>query len=68
MKELNEYHLNWHPRGNGHELLLELIDNLQLLKSRPGKVLIDFSNPHSYVVVDSSYRSFKQAQKAVQAL
>ncbi|MFJ3386764.1 hypothetical protein [Lysinibacillus sp. NPDC086135] len=68
VKELNEYHLNWHPRGNGHELLLELIDNLQLLKSRPGKVLIDFSNPHSYVVVDPSYRIFKQAQKTVQAL
>lgn len=68
VKELNEYHLNWHPRGNGHELLLELIDNLQLLKSRPGKVLIDFSKPHSYVVVDPSYRIFKQEQKTVQAL
>ncbi|WP_427110490.1 hypothetical protein [Lysinibacillus xylanilyticus] len=68
VKELNDYHLNWHPRGNGHELLLKLIDNLQLLKSRPGKVLIDFSNSHSYVVVESPYSMFKQAQKAVQAL
>ncbi|MCL1694811.1 hypothetical protein [Lysinibacillus sp. BPa_S21] len=55
VKELNEYHLNWHPRGNGHQQLLELIDNLQLLKSRPGKVLMDFSNPHSYAVVEPSY-------------
>ncbi|MGE7999768.1 hypothetical protein ACQKOF_14025 [Lysinibacillus sp. NPDC093190] len=68
VKELNDYHLNWHPRGNGHELLLELIDNLQLLRSRPGKVLIDFSNSHSHVVVEPSYRIFKQAQKTVQAL
>ncbi|MFJ8103191.1 hypothetical protein [Lysinibacillus sp. NPDC096212] len=68
VKELNEYHLNWHPRGNGHELLLELIDNLQLLKSRPGKVLIDFSNSHSYIVVDPSYHIVKPAQKTVQAL
>jgi hypothetical protein len=68
VKELNDYHLNWHPRGNGHELLLELIDNLQLLKSQPGKVLIDFSNSHSYVVVGPSYRMFEEAQKKVQAL
>jgi len=68
VKELNDYHLNWHPRGNGHELLLELIDNLQLLKSRPGKVLMDFSHSHSYVVVEPSYRIFKQTQKMIQAL
>ncbi|MGA3675862.1 hypothetical protein [Lysinibacillus agricola] len=22
VRELNDYHLNWHPRGHGHELLL----------------------------------------------
>ncbi|MFB7157258.1 hypothetical protein [Lysinibacillus sp. NPDC056232] len=68
VKELNDYHLNWHPRGNGHQLLVELIDNLQLLKSRPGKVLMDFSNSHSCVVVERSFPIFKQTQKTKQAL
>ncbi|KOS64417.1 hypothetical protein FJQ98_12380 [Lysinibacillus agricola] len=68
VSELNDYHLNWHPRGNGHELLLELIDNLQLLKSRPGKVIIDFSNAHGYIVVEPSYRFIKQDGETVQAL
>lgn len=67
VKELNDNHLNWHPRGKGHELLLELIDNLQLLKSRPGKVLMDFSHSHSYVVVESSYPIYKPAEKTIQA-
>ncbi|MFC9540084.1 hypothetical protein ACFTQ7_09405 [Lysinibacillus sp. NPDC056959] len=67
VKELNDNHLNWHPRGKGHELLLELIDNLQLLKSRPGKVLMDFSQSYSYVVVESSYLINKQGQKTIQA-
>ncbi|MEX3743622.1 hypothetical protein [Lysinibacillus xylanilyticus] len=61
VRELNNYHLNWHPRGHGHELLLGLIDNLQLLKSRPSKVLIDFSNSHRYIVVEPSYHVFKHA-------
>lgn len=68
VKGLNDYHLNWHPRGNGHKLLLELIDNLQLLRSRPGKILIDFSISHDYGVVEPSYPIFKQTQKTVQAL
>lgn len=68
VKELNDYHLNWHPRGNGHELLLQLIDNLQLLKSRPGKMLTDFSNSHSYAVVEPSYRLFKGTRQNVRAL
>ncbi|MFJ7733993.1 hypothetical protein ACIQXF_19210 [Lysinibacillus sp. NPDC097231] len=68
VKELNAVHLNWHPRGNGHELLLELINNLQLLKTRPGKVLIDFYNSHIYAVVEPSYHFFKQTKQTVKAL
>ena len=68
VKDLNDYHLNWHPRGNGHELLLQLIDNLQLLKSRPGKVLTNFSDSHSYAVVEPSYSLFKETRQTVRAL
>jgi len=68
VQELNDYHYNWHPRGNGHELLLNLIDHLQILKSQPGKVLIDFSNTHSYVMVEPAYQVHKPSKKAVGAL
>ena len=65
---LNDYHLNWHPRGNGHEQLLRIIDNLQILKSKPGNVLIDFSNNHGYVIVEPVYLLIEQTSSTVQAL
>ncbi|WDU81619.1 MULTISPECIES: hypothetical protein [Lysinibacillus] len=68
VQALNDYHFNWHPRGNGHELLLQLIDHLQLLKSQPGKVLIDFTNKHDYVIVEPAYLIDKPTKKAVGAL
>lgn len=68
VKELNDYHLNWHPRGNGHEQLLKIIDNLQILKSKPGNVLIDFSNNHGYVIVEPAYLLIEQTSSTAQAL
>ncbi|MEA0562476.1 hypothetical protein [Lysinibacillus irui] len=68
VQELNNDHFNWHPRGNGHELLLKLIDHLQLIKSHPGKVLIDFTNSHDYVIVQPAYFVHKPTKKAVGAL
>ncbi|UZM97580.1 hypothetical protein OL548_20905 [Lysinibacillus sp. MHQ-1] len=68
VQELNGDHLNWHPRGNGHELLLTLIDQLQILKSQPGKVLIDFTNTQGYVVVEPAYQVHKPSKKAVGAI
>lgn len=65
---LNDYHLNWHPRGNGHEQLLRIIDNLQILKSKPGNVLIDFSNNHGYVIVEPAYLLIEQTSSTAQDL
>jgi len=65
VKVLNDYHLNWHPRGNGHQLLLQAIEQLQILKSKPGSVLVDFLNSNGYVIVESA-NSF--AAKAIKAL
>ncbi|XRD26772.1 hypothetical protein AABM34_11080 [Lysinibacillus fusiformis] len=68
VQELNDYHFNWHPRGNGHELLITLIDQLQILKSQPGKVVIDFMNTQGYVVVEPAYPVHKPSKKAVGAI
>lgn len=68
IKVLNDYHLNWHPRGNGHEQLLQIIDKLQLLKSEPGSVLIDFSNNYGYVIVEPAYLLVEQTRHTAQAL
>ncbi|MGN4124961.1 hypothetical protein ACMGD3_08080 [Lysinibacillus sphaericus] len=68
VKTLNDYHLNWHPRGNGHELLLQVIDNLQLLKSKPGTVLVDFSNNQGYVIVEPAYLLIEETNSTAQAL
>lgn len=68
VKALNEYHLNWHPRGNGHEQLLEIINNLQILKSNPGNVLIDFSNNHGYVILEPVYLLIGQTGNTAQVL
>ncbi|WP_155591020.1 hypothetical protein [Lysinibacillus cavernae] len=68
VQELNDYHFNWHPRGNGHEQLLKLIDHLQILKSHPGKVLIDFTNTQGYVIVEPAYLVYKPTKKAVGAI
>jgi hypothetical protein len=65
VKELNDYHLNWHPRGNGHQLLLQLIEQLQILKSKPGSVLVDFSNSNGYVIVESANTFIAKAKKAL---
>lgn len=66
--ELTEYHLNWHPRGNGHEQLLQIINNLQILKSKPGNVLIDLSNNHGYVIVEPVYLLKGHTGSTAQAL
>lgn len=65
VKELNDYHLNWHPRGNGHQLLLQRIEQLQILKSKPGSVLVDFSNHHGYVIVESANSLKRKTKKAL---
>lgn len=65
VKELNDYHLNWHPRGNGHQLLLQLIEQLQILKSKPGTVLVDFTNSNGYVIVESANSFVAKVKKAL---
>ena len=65
VKDLNDYHLNWHPRGNGHQLLLQLIEQLQLLKSKPGSVLTDFSTHNGYVIVESATTARTKEKKAL---
>lgn len=65
VQALNDVHFNWHPRGNGHNKLLQLIADLQMIKSHPGKLLIDFANTHNYVVVKPAYLPAKPAQQAL---
>lgn len=36
---LNDNHFNWHPRGNGHEQLVNLINELPLLQSKIGDTI-----------------------------
>lgn len=68
VRVLNDYRFNWHPRGNGYDQLLQIIDNLQILKSKPGKVLIDISNNHGYVIVEPAYLLLEQTSDFLRAL
>lgn len=52
--ELNDNHMNWHPRGNGHQQLVDYITALPLLNSREGQVLSCAHHPQGVVTVISS--------------
>lgn len=55
ISELNDNHMNWHPRGNGHEQLVNYITALPLLNSRPGDNLPCVTHPQGLVTVIASY-------------
>lgn len=55
ISELNDNHMNWHPRGNGHEQLVDYIMALPLLTSQIGDELRCDSHPQGLVTVIASY-------------
>ncbi|MFJ7666494.1 hypothetical protein ACIQXI_05260 [Lysinibacillus sp. NPDC097195] len=65
VKELNDYHYHWHPRGNGHQLFLQLIEQLQILKSKPGSVVIDSSTNNGYIRVESANSVMAKTEKVL---
>lgn len=65
VRELNDYHYHWHPRGNGHQLLLQLIEQLQILKSKPGSVVLDSSTNNGYVRVESAKSVMAKTEKVL---
>lgn len=44
IETINEHHMNWHPRGNGHEQLVTYVTGLTLLNHKVGHKIAGIEN------------------------